>query len=254
MYKRNKVVVLGGTGRIGSIVVSALARAGVDVVSASRRTNVNILTGEGLDAVLAGADTVIDTSDVSSLDLDTLKTFFHTSGEIISAAEKKAGVRHHVMLSIFGVDQVHGNPYFEAKFVQENIVRASSIPYTILRSTQFYEFLPTIASGLATNNVVRLPDALFSPIAAEDVGMALADLANQEPRNKAISIAGPDIARFDAWMRRFLAVVGDRRKVITDGEATYFGGKLHKYSIAPALPDITGSMTFEAFQDSAFIS
>jgi uncharacterized protein YbjT (DUF2867 family) len=246
MTKAKKVVVLGGTGMIGSLVVSALTRAGVDLVSASRRTNVNILTGEGLDAALAGADTVIDTSDVSSFDLDTLKTFFRASGEIIHAAEKKAGVRHHIMLSIFGVDQVRGNPYFDAKLMQEDMVRSSSIPYTILRSTQFYEFLPTIASGLAVSNAIRVPNALFSPIAAVDVGTALAELAHHGAINKAVSIAGPEIAQFETWMHRFLAAAEDKRRhAVTDEHATYFGGKLQRDSIAPTLPDITGSLTFE---------
>jgi len=250
MIKGQKVVVLGGTGMIGSLAVSSLARAGIDVVSASRRSNVNILTGEGLDAALAGADTVIDTTDVSNFDSDTLKNFFRESGEKIFAAERKAGIRHHITLSIFGVDQVRGNPYFDAKLMQEDMVRSSTIPYTILRSTQFYEFLPTIASGLMAGDAIRLPHALFSPVAAADVGAALASLAQHDPVNAAVSIAGPEVAPFEAWVRRFLAVIEDTRRVVTDDAATYFGGKLERYSIAPAIPDMKGASTFDDWMTS----
>ncbi len=245
MTEMRKVVVLGGSGMIGSLVVAALASAGVEVVSASRRTKVNILTGEGLDEALAGADTVIDTSDVPNFDLDTLKTFFRTSGEKIFAAERRAGIRHHIMLSIFGVDQVRGNPYFDAKLMQEDMVRASYVPYTILRSTQFYEFLPTIASGLTVDNVIRLPNALFSPVAAADVATTLANLAHHDPIDNAASLAGPEIAQFAAWLQRFLMVTGDRRRVVTDEKATYFGGRVQRHSIAPAFSDFTGTATFD---------
>lgn len=245
MVTAKKVVVLGGTGMIGSLVVSALARAGIDAVAASRRNNVNILSGEGLDAAFAGADTVIDTSDVSSFDLDTLKTFFRSAGENIFAAERKAGIRHHIMLSIFGVDQVRGNPYFDAKLMQEDMVRSSTIPYTILRSTQFYEFLPTIASGLGAGDAVRLPHALLSPVAAADVSTTLANLAHHDAMNKPVSIAGPEIAQFETWVRRFLDVIDESRRVLTDVDATYFGGKVQGNAIAPAIPDITGALTFD---------
>ena len=250
MTKYHKAVVFGGSGMIGSKVVAGLKAAGLDVLSASRRTGVNTVTGEGLAQALAGADIVVDASDVPSYDLDTLGAFFRTSGANIFAAARAAGVRHHVTLSIVGVDVVRGNPYFDAKLTQEEAVRASGVPYTIARATQFYEFLPTIASGLARDGVARLPGACFRPLAAGDVAAALVTIALGAARNDAVTIAGPEIATFDAWLQRFFNLTGDTRTAVTDPDATYFGGRLQANSIAPASPDFVGPTTLENWMTS----
>ncbi|SEL11475.1 Uncharacterized conserved protein YbjT, contains NAD(P)-binding and DUF2867 domains [Pseudoxanthomonas sp. GM95] len=240
-----KVVVLGGGGLIGTRVVSALQAAGAQVIAASRRTGVNILTGEGLETALTGADVVIDTSDVPSFDPSSLASFFGDAAKHVYQAERAAGVRHHICLSIVGVDRVRGNPYFDAKLGQEDLVRASGVPYTIARATQFFEFMPTLATGFTKGLITHLPNAQFQPIAADDVAKALASIALNDPHHGAVTIAGKEHAPFESWFARLFTATRDPRRAIADVEATYFGGPLQDDSIIAAHPDYTGHLGFD---------
>lgn len=245
MSAYKKAVVFGGSGLIGAKVVTRLKEAGLEVIAASRRTHVDTTTGQGLMEALQGADVVVDVSDVPTFDPETLKTFFRASAEHIYAAELAAGVKHHVTLSIVGVDGVRGNPYFDAKLGQEELARASGVPFTIARATQFFEFLPTIAAGFTKGETTGLPDALFRPIAADDVATALADIALAPPRNNAVSIAGLESASFEHWFKRFFDLTQDPRQAETDQAATYFGARLQPCSIVPTAPDYIGAMCLE---------
>ncbi|MCM2458155.1 NAD(P)H-binding protein [Rhizobium sp. CG4] len=245
MSKITRAVVLGGSGMIGSLVVQRLKSFGVEVAAASRRSGVDTVTGEGLDAVLSGADIVIDTSDVHSFDEITLREFFLVSGENVAKAERKAGVRHHVTLSIVGVENLLGNPYYKAKFAQENLARSSGVPFTIVQSTQFFEFLPTIAGGFTKGALVRPPDAMLQPIAADNVGGIIAELALGQPSNRTVQIAGPERAGISLWLERAFAVTNDTRNVVVDANATWFGAPLQKLSLVPVRSDRTGASSFD---------
>lgn len=245
MSKVSKVVVLGGAGLIGAKVVARLRALGVEVVAASRRTGVDLVTGQGLAAAMKGAEAVVDASDLPSFDMDNLRTFFQTAGDNVLAAERGEGVRHHVTLSIVGVGTVVGNAYYDAKRVQEEVVEASGIPYTLARSTQFYEFIPTIVGGFANGDVVALPDAPYRPIAADDVGAALAQIAMGAPRNGPVLIAGPELSTFAAWFGRVFELTGDPRRAVADPTATYFGGRVADGSLVPAVVDYQGDMPVE---------
>src|SRR5262245_48442407 len=196
-----KIVVIGGTGLIGSKTVAILRQGGHEVVAASPNTGVNTITGEGLKEALAGAQVVIDLANAPSWEDKAVLQFFETSGRNLLAAEAKAGVRHHVALSIVGTDR-SDNGYFRAKVAQENLITVSGIPYTIIRSTQFMEFLRGIADSGTDGNKVRISPGLFQPIAAEDVGAFVADVALAAPRNGIVEIAGPDRARFNDIVAR----------------------------------------------------
>ncbi len=244
MSKVTKAIVLGGSGMIGSIVVRRLRASGIEVVAASRRSGVDTMTGVGLEAAFSGADVVVDTSDVHSFDEATLREFFSVSGENVSKAERQAGVRHHVTLSIVGVDQLPGNPYYKAKFAQENVARASGISCTIVRSAQFFEFLPTIAGGFTKGVAVNPPDALLQPIAAENVGEILADVAVGQTIESLLQIAGPERASIGNWLERAFAVTNDGRNVVVDRDATWFGAPLEQGSLVPKHPDRVGATPF----------
>jgi uncharacterized protein YbjT (DUF2867 family) len=247
----SKAVVLGGSGLIGSRVVERLRAAGFQVLAASRRTGVNALTGEGLHRAFADVDVVIDTSDVHSFDQETLHNFFTVAGENVALAEAAAGVKHHVTLSIVGVDRIHGNPYYTAKLAQEEAAQRSGVPYTIARSTQFYEFFPTIAGGFTKGSVVGLPNALLQPVAADDVAKALAEIAIAPAKNGPAFIAGPERAPFEEWLRRVFKLSGDTRSVEVDLAATWFGAPLETDSIVPARPDYIGHLTLEKWFETA---
>ncbi|SIT46039.1 Predicted nucleoside-diphosphate-sugar epimerase [Paraburkholderia piptadeniae] len=228
-----KIVIIGGTGLIGSKTVAILRQAGHDVIAASPRTGVNTLTGEGLKEGLAGAQVVIDLANSPSFEDKAVLEFFETSGRILHAAEGEAGVRHHVALSIVGTDRTPENGYFRAKVAQEKLIEASGIPYTIIRSTQFYEFLGGIADSGTEGNTVGLSPGLFQPIAADDVAAIVADVALGAPRNGIIEIAGPERAPFDEIIASYLKAVGDTREVVRDPEARYFGGRVEEHSLVP---------------------
>jgi uncharacterized protein YbjT (DUF2867 family) len=228
-----KIVVIGGTGLIGSKVVAKLKQKGHEVIAAAPNTGVNTITGEGLEAALAGAQVVIDLANSPSFEDKATLEFFETSGRNLLAAEAAAGVRHHVALSIVGTDQTPDNGYFRAKLAQERLIEASGIPYTIIRSTQFLEFLRGIVASSADGDVIRISPGLFQPIAADDVATIVTDVALATPRNGIIEIAGPERAPFDEIVARYLKGVGDSREVASDPEARYFGGRVEERSLVP---------------------
>jgi len=228
-----KIVVIGGTGLIGSNVVASLRQAGHEVVAASPGTGVNSITGEGLSQAMAGTQVVVDLANSPSFEDKAVLDFFETSGRNLLAAEVAAGVRHYVALSIVGTDRSPDNGYFRAKVAQEKLIEASGIPYTIIRSTQFMEFLRGIADSGAEGNVVRISPGLFQPIAADDVSAVVAEVALAVPRNGIVEIAGPERAPFNEIVARYLKAVGDPREVVRDPEARYFGSRVEERSLVP---------------------
>jgi uncharacterized protein YbjT (DUF2867 family) len=227
-----KIVVIGGAGLIGSKTVAILRQGAHQVVAASPKNGVNTITGEGLKEAVAGAQAVIDLTNSPSFEDKAVLDFFETSGRNLVAAESAAGVRRHVALSIVGIDRTD-NGYFRAKVAQEKLIETSGIPYTIIRSTQFLEFLGGIAASSADGNVVRLPPVLFQPIAADDVAPIIAEAALAPPRNGVIEIAGPERAPLNAIIARYLKAVGDPREVVRDPEARYWGGRVEERSLVP---------------------
>jgi uncharacterized protein YbjT (DUF2867 family) len=228
-----RIVVIGGTGLIGSKTVPILREDGHDVVAASPNTGVNTITGEGLKEAMRGTQVVIDLANSPSFEDKAVLEFFETSGRNIHGAEAAAGVKHHVALSIVGTDRTPENGYFRAKVAQEKLIGASGIPYTIIRSTQFLEFLKGIADSGTDGDVVRLSPGLFQPIAAADVAPIVADVALATPRNGIVEIAGPERAPFDEIVARYLKAIGDPRKVVRDPEAKYYGGRVEERSLVP---------------------
>ena len=228
-----KIVVIGGTGLIGSKTVSILRQAGHEVVAASPNSGVNTITGEGLEKAVAGAEVVIDLANSPSFEDKAVLAFFQTSGRNLHAAEAAAGIRHHVALSIVGTDRTPDNGYFRAKVAQEKLIEASGIPYTIIRSTQFLEFLKGIADSSMDGDKVRVSPGLFQPIAADDVAAMVADVALAPPRNGIVEIAGAERAPFNEIVARYLKAVGDQRQVVRDPEARYFGGRVEEHSLVP---------------------
>jgi uncharacterized protein YbjT (DUF2867 family) len=228
-----KIVVIGGTGLIGSKTVAILRQGGHEVVAASPQSGINSITGKGLKEAMVGAQVVVDLANSPSFEDKAVLEFFETSGRNVLAAEAAAGVRHHVALSIVGTDRSPDNGYFRAKVAQEKLIEASGIPYTIIRSTQFLEFLGAIAASSSNGNIVRLSPGLFQPIAADDVAAIVADVARAAPRNGIVEIAGPERAPFDKIVARYLKAVGDPREVVSDPEARYFGGRVEQHSLVP---------------------
>jgi uncharacterized protein YbjT (DUF2867 family) len=227
-----KIVVIGGTGLIGSKTVSILRQGGHEVLAASPSSGVNSITGEGLKEAMAGAQVVIDLTNSPSFEDRAVLEFFETSGRNLVPAEAAAGVRHHVALSIVAIDRTD-NGYFRAKVAQEKLIETSGIPYTIIRATQFMEFLGGIADSSADGNIVRLPPCLFQPIAADDIAPIVAEVALAPPRNGIIEIAGPELAPFNEIVARYLKAVGDPREVASDPEARYWGGRVEERSLVP---------------------
>ena len=228
-----KIVIIGGTGLIGSKTVAILRQGGHEVVAASPASGINTITGEGLNGSLSGAQVVIDLANSPSFEDKAVLEFFETSGRNLLAAEAAAGVRHHVALSIVGTDRTPDNGYFRAKVAQEKLIEASGIPYTIIRSTQFLEFLRAIADSSADGNRIRLSPGLFQPIAADDVAAIIADVALAAPRNGIVEIAGPERGPFNQIVARYLKALGDPREVVSDPEARYWGGRVEEHSLVP---------------------
>src|SRR5712672_2505079 len=227
-----KMVVIGGTGLIGSKTVAILRQGGHEVAAASPNSGVNTITGEGLKEAMAGTQVVIDLANSPSFDDKAVLEFFETSGRNLLAAEAAAGVRHHVALSIVAIDRTD-NGYFRAKVAQEKLIKTAGIPYTIVRSTQFMEFLRAIADSSAAGNRVRISSGLFQPIAADDVAANVADVALAPPCNGVVEIAGPERAPFNEIVARYLKAVGDPRQVVSDPEARYWGGRVDEHSLVP---------------------
>jgi uncharacterized protein YbjT (DUF2867 family) len=226
-----KIVVIGGSGLIGTKLVRILHEQGHEVVAASPSTGINTLTGEGLADALAGAQAVVDVTDSPSFADAAVMEFFQTGGRNLLDAETAAGVGHHVALSVVGTDRLLAGGYFRAKMVQEDLIKASTIPFTILRATQFFEFVGAIANSATDGQIVRLPSAVIQPVKAEDVAAALADVAVAPPVNGTVEVAGPESFPLDALVRQFLRATNDSRTVITDGGARYFGIALDDRSL-----------------------
>jgi uncharacterized protein YbjT (DUF2867 family) len=231
-----KIVVIGGTGLIGSKLSKRLADRGQDVVAASPKSGVNSVTGEGLADAVTGAQFVVDVTNAPSWEDAAVMKFFETSTRNLLAAEAKAGVRHHVALSVVGTERLQQSGYFRAKLVQENLIAGSGIPYTIVRATQFFEFMGGIAQAATSGQVVQLPPALMQPMSADDVAAALADYTLGPPLNGIVEIAGPEPLGIDEAARRFLVATGDARRVISDAQAPYYGTKVSERSLMPDNP------------------
>ena len=240
-----KIVVIGGTGLIGAKVVANLGEQGHEAVPASPRLGVNTLTGEGLAEALAGASVVVDVSNAPSFEDHAVLEFFQTSTRNLLAAEAAAGVGHHVALSIVGIDRSPDNGYFQAKLAQEKLIASGPIPYSIVRATQFFEFIDGIADAATTGNDVHIAPVAFQPIAADDVARAVARVAVNAPLNGRLEIAGPDQFRFDEVIRRRLQARNDTRQVIADRQAVYFGAVPREQSLVPLNGAQFGKVRFE---------
>jgi len=239
-----KIVIIGGTGLIGTKVADMLREKGHDVLQASTRTGVNIITGEGLNAAFSGADVVVDVANSPSFEDRAVLAFFKTSSRNLLAAETVARVRHHVALSIVGTDRLPDCGYFRAKLAQENLIRRSTIPYTILRATQFFEFVGGIVATSTDGEIARLSPALFQPVASDDVAAALADVTLADPTNGVVELAGPERLSLDEFGRRYLAAIKDPRKVVADIHARYFGAELDDRSLTPGDNPRLGAIPF----------
>jgi len=240
-----KIVVIGGTGLIGSKVITKLTEHGHDAVSASPNSGVNTLTGEGLAEVLVGADVVIDVSNSPSFEENAVLDFFTTSTTNLLAAEKAAGVSHHVALSVVGTDRLPDSGYFRAKVAQENLIKASGLPYSIVHATQFFEFVKNIADAATDGTTVRLSHALIQPIAADDVATAVARTAVGSPLQGTLEVAGPAQLGLDELVRTGLSLRGDPREVVVDANAPYFGAVLAERTLVPDADATVFSTTFE---------
>lgn len=228
-----RIVIIGGRGLIGSKVATKLSKQGHDVIAASRRSGVDSLTGEGLANAVAGADVLVDVADSPLFDDEPVMHFFTTTTTNLLAAEREAEVKHHVALSVVGAQRMPDSGYNTAKAAQENLIKDSGQPYSIVRATPFYEFALGLADSAADGDIVRLPHALFRPIAADDVATAVASAAADRPINGIAEIAGPDAMGMDDFVRAGLAGNDDQRRVVTDAQAPYFGAVIDDQSLAP---------------------
>jgi len=240
-----KIVVIGGTGLIGKKVVTNLRQRDHEVVAASPSSGVNTLTGEGLAQALAGAQVMVDVANAPSWEDNAVLAFFETSGRNLLAAEAAAGVGHHVALSVVGTDRLLASGYFRAKMAQEKLIKASPIPYTIVRATQFFEFVGRIAQSATEGQTIRLPPVLMQPIAADDIAAVVADVALAEPLNGTFDLAGPEQIRQDDLVRQFLKATLDSRTVVTDPKALYYGIEVNDQSLTPSDKARIGPTRFE---------
>jgi uncharacterized protein YbjT (DUF2867 family) len=242
-----KIVVIGGTGLIGTKLVNKLRQRGHEVVAASPSSGVNTITGEGLSKVLAGAQVVVDVANSPSFEDKAVLEFFEASGRNLIAAETAAGVGHHVALSVVGTERLLGGGYFRAKMAQERLIKASKIPYTIVQATQFFEFLSAIAQSATDGQTVRLPPALFQPIASEDVAAAMVDFTLGAPVNGTVEIAGPERISLAKLVQRYLSAIHDPRKVTADVQARYFGIEVNDQSLTPGSKPWIGSTNLDVW-------
>ncbi|TCM77071.1 SDR family oxidoreductase [Rhizobium sp. BK068] len=240
-----KIVIIGGTGLIGSKTVDRLSKQGHEVIAASPNTGVNTITGEGLATALAGTEVVVDLANSPSFEDKAVLEFFETSGRNLFAAEKAAGVKHHIALSVVGTERLQESGYFRGKLAQEKLIKASGVPYTIVHSTQFMEFLSGIAQSGTLGDTVHLSPAYVQPIASDDVADAMADVTLAAPVNATIEIAGPERFRLNELVARYLQAMGDARKVEPDPEARYFGARLEDGSLVSDNNPRLGRITFE---------
>lgn len=240
-----KIVIIGGTGLIGSKLAQKLRAQGHDALAAAPSTGVDTITGVGLAEALKKASVVVDVSNSPSFEAAAVLRFFDTSTRNLLAAEAAAGVKHHVALSVVGTDRSPDNAYFQAKLAQEALIRASSIPYSILHATQFFEFTKAIAATAASGDTVRLPPVLYQPIAAEDVASELAQVTLAAPLNGDADLAGPERFTLDAFVRVALEAWNDPRKVVTDPDATYYGSRTSETALVPAGSTRLGQVRFQ---------
>jgi uncharacterized protein YbjT (DUF2867 family) len=246
-----KIVVIGGSGRIGSNVVRRLVALGHDPVPASPSTGVDTITGEGLDEVMQGADAVIDVANAPVWEDDAVRDFFVTSSRNVLQAERDAGVRHHLAVTIVGAERLPDSGYLRAKVAQEEEVRQGGVPYTFLRCTQFFEFLGQIAEGGADGDTVRLPTGLMQLVASDDVAATAAELAVGPPANGIVELGGPEKMGVDAWARRLFEATGDERTVVGDPDAVYFGTKVPGGELTPGPGARIGKVDFEAWFEAS---
>jgi uncharacterized protein YbjT (DUF2867 family) len=242
-----KIVVIGGSGLIGSKLVNNLRQKGHETVAASPDSGVNTITGEGLAEALAGAQTVVDVANSPSFEDKAVMEFFETSGRNLLAAEISAGVGHHIALSVVGTERLPGSGYLRAKMAQEKLIKDSGVPYTIVHSTQFFEFLGGIAQSATDGETVRLSPAFFQPISSDDVASALAEVALAAPFNGTVEIAGPEKFRMAELVRQYLNLKNDPRQVVADGSARYFGAELDDESLVPGEQAKIFPTTFDAW-------
>jgi uncharacterized protein YbjT (DUF2867 family) len=228
-----KIVVIGGTGLIGSQVVKQLQQTAHEVIAASPNTGVNTLTGEGLNEVLQGADVVVDVSNSPSFDDIPVMNFFKTSNEHLLPAEKAAGVKHHIALSVVGTQKLQESGYFRAKQVQEDMIRASGIPFTIIHATQFFEFAGGIVQMSMADGKVVLPDANIQPMASKDVALFVAETVLATPANKILEIGGPEKFNMSAWIKQYITATNKNYEIVADTNALYSGAKLNADTIVP---------------------
>ena len=240
-----KIVVIGGSGLIGSKLIAKLSQQGHEAIAASPKSGVNTLTGEGLTEVLKGASVVVDVSNSPSFEDNAVMEFFKTSTRNLLSHEAAAGVGHHVALSVVGTDDLPDSGYMRAKAAQEKLIKESPIAYSIVRATQFFEFLKPIADAATEGNTVRLPPVRFQPMASDDVATAVARVAVGSPLNGIIDVAGPEQMRFDEFIRRAISTGNDRREVIADPHAQYFGTELKERSLVPLGEAKLGATRFE---------
>lgn len=248
-----KIVIIGGTGLIGSNVVNRLRENGHEAVPASPRLGINSITGEGLAESMEGASVVVDVSNSPSFEPAAVLEFFQTSTRNLLAAEAETGVGHHVALSIVGIDRSPESGYFKAKIAQEKLIESGLIPYSILRATQFFEFVDAIANSATTGKEVHMPPVAFQPIAAADVASAVADVAMMPPLNGRLEIAGPEQLRFDEVIGRRLESQNDPRTVVVDPQATYFGLVPNEQSLVPLNGVQLGQIRFEDWLNAAAV-
>ena len=239
-----KVVVIGGTGLVGSKLMTRLIEQGHEAVAASPSRGVNTITGEGVAAAMEGASVVVDVSNSPSFEYGAALEFFQTSTRNLQAEEKAAGVGHHVALSVVGTDRLAESGYFRAKIAQEALIKASSIPYSIVHATQFFEFIKNIADAATDGNIVRLAPVLFQPMASDDVATAVGQIGVGAPVNGVIEVGGPEQFRFDGLIRRFLGARNDPREVVADPEALYFGAVLSERTLVPEGDAMLGETRF----------
>jgi uncharacterized protein YbjT (DUF2867 family) len=242
-----KIVVIGGTGLIGKKLVPILRKRGHEAVPASPSSGVNTITGEGLAQVLKGANVVVDVTNAPSWEDAAVLEFFEKSTRNLLAAEQARAVGHHVALSVVGADRIPDSGYMRAKVAQEGLIKAGKVPYTIVRATQFFEFLGGIADAGAAGGTVRLPTAPMQPMAADDVAAALADVAVGSPVNGIVEVAGPEVLPIAAFVERYLAATGDKRAVVPDSKAPYYGAAVDNRGLTPAGKARIGPTRFEAW-------
>lgn len=239
-----KIVVMGGSGLIGKKLVKRLRERGHETIPASPSTGVDTVTGDGLASALVNTYAVVDVTNAPVFNDAAIMRFFETSTQHILAAETDADVRHHILLSIIGADRLQDSGYMRAKVAQEKLVRTANVPFTILRATQFFEFLVSIANTNTERDTVHLPSAFVQPVAADDIAATLTDIAVGAPKNDIIELAGPELFRLDELVRQFLSAVQDHRQVTTDNQARYFGAKLEAQSLLPGKNARLGSTRF----------